>query len=71
METSLDPNQTDLQMLYQLNVSSIARPLFCPIIRIDEYQIAFIPCRTHDYSELHIVDFLQLDPPADDAEFSH
>lgn len=69
MKSSLDPNRMDLQMMYQLdNITSVIRPLSCPIIRVDEYQMAIIPCRTHDYSELHVIDFIQLDQQTDDYD---
>ncbi len=61
LEAAVNSNHTGPLMLYQLNATTNYCPLLCPIIRADEYQIALIPCRAQDYSELHVLDFLQLD----------
>lgn len=69
LKVALDSNCTTISPLYQLNATAVVQPLLCPIVRADEYQIALIPCRAKDYSELHIVDFLQLDLKVFNSEF--
>ena len=61
LKEALNSSYSDSLLLYQLNATSMHCPLLCPIVRADEYHIALIPCRGKDYSELHIIDFLQLD----------
>lgn len=69
LKAALDRNHTATSPLYQINATTVVQPLLCPIVRADEYQIALIPCRAKDYSELHLVDFLQLDSKVSNSNF--
>lgn len=64
LKCALNPAHTRSVLLHQLDATNLHCPLLYPVVRADEYQIALIPCRAKDYSELHIIDFLQLDEKA-------
>lgn len=64
LKCALNTAHTRSVLLHQLDATNLHCPLLYPVVRADEYQIALIPCRAKDYSELHIIDFLQLDEKA-------
>ena len=47
-------------LIRQFSALDVTRPLLCPIIRADEYQIALIPDRSECHTELHTIDMICL-----------